>query len=469
MTEHMAVLVEDELDQAEFTEGILRQEGYEVISFNTLSSALKFLDESNDLVDLFVLDRRLPMRIGDDPTNELGDTLFERVRADYSDSRIIIFTGFADLPLIQGAMESGGQFPIRVNDPINLVSVLTKDQSLEFRRHVKSFRSLLQELDDIEIRDSASPSQLSELDRRCLRRVAYEFDAVCLIATKLAGGLTGAKVWKCEIRQAQGHAADVVVKQVKKPAALGGLQDLLPLHNSASSRGSVSGLAGGNILSIQRLAGNDVQSLSAIILSDPKKACSCIDQFANALKMVEEQSSSITLATLGDSLISWDEMIPLMDKFGVSIPSPTMKVTVRMGLRHGDLHASNVMVDGCTPVLIDFDSNCFSSSLLDPVTLLISTLVHPDSPIRGDRWPTTEEIKTQFGANTFGMSSAANLWFERTWQWIESCQSSPREFWGLVLAYAVRQLQYGDVVEDESVLSRMVEIARRAAVEVQSS
>ena len=96
----------------------------------------------------------------------------------------------------------------------------------------------------------------------------------------------------------------------------------------------------------------------------------------------------------------------MADGFGISIPAGSLTATVNVGVRHGDLHPANVLIDNGVAVLIDFDSSGFASAAMDPVTALLSTLVHPDSPLRGDAWPDVGEIE--------GLLRFAGVWFEST-------------------------------------------------------
>jgi CheY-like chemotaxis protein len=469
MPEHLAMMVEDDPDQAEVSASVLRDAGFRVIEHNFLESALKYLEETEDLIDLFVLDRRLPMRRKETATDEFGDAFFVQVRSKFPDARVIVFTGYASVDLLQEAMQGSGQFPLRMHNPIDRITVLKKDQSLEFKQHVQSYRALLQELDDIELHDDTTGRDFTTIDRRLLRRVAYEFGAVSITPTSLGGGLTGARVWKCAIHRVEGHVADIVAKQVEKPQALGGLEDLLPLHTSASTRASISGLIAGHSVAILRLAGSSVFPLSKLITADTSKACDHVKQIATALDDIDERPSTIQLRDLVDPILEWDKLVALLTSHGIVAPSATMRMTVKMGIRHGDLHPSNIMINNDAAVLIDFDNSCFGAGLLDPVTLLVSTLVHPDSPIRGSAWPSAEEIIRTFGTDEFGLGNESAEWFRTLWQWTQSRQTSVREFWGVTLGYAGRQLKYPDVLADGDVLHRVEAVARKAADVLRSS
>ena len=469
MTEHLAVLVEDDPEQADISAAVLESAGFRVIVHRFLEDALAYLESTEEYIDLFVLDRRLPMREQETATDEFGDALFSQVRKQFPDARVIVFTGYASVELLQDAMQGSGQFPIRTSNPIDRITVLTKDQSLEFRTHVQTFRALLQELDDIELQNDRNGNPIGVLDQRALRRVAYEYEAVSLTPTCLAGGLTGATVWRCELHTPAGRAANVVVKTVDKLPRLGGLQDLLPLQNAATTRATISGLVAGKSISILQLAGDTVHPLSDLLATEVPRACILLEQVIGALNNVSERHETLRLDALVAPVIGWQRLSELLQAHSVAVPAPSNRASTNIGMRHGDLHASNVMVDGQAAVLIDFDNSGFGSGLIDPVTLLISSLVHPDSPIRGSEWPPVVEISNTFGTPEFGRSHGSSQWFAAIQNWIDAKKRSDREFWGIVLAYSTRQLKYEDVMDDEEVLSRVLAIANRASAVLRAS
>ena len=95
--------------------------------------------------------------------------------------------------------------------------------------------------------------------------------------------------------------------------------------------------------------------------------------------------------------------------------------------------------------------------------MLVSTLVHPDSPLRGAAWPSVADITDNFGTSRFGSGHASSVWFQAVTEWLERCCVSEREMWSIVMAYAGRQLRYEDVTTDDGVRERVLAIAAQAA------
>lgn len=463
MTNPIALLIEDDPQQAEVSQRVLETAGFAVRSFNSIAPARDYLRTSTDLIDLFVLDRRLPVNAGEPATDEFGDELLMEVRSNHPDARLVVFTGFATIRHVQGSLQGSGQLPAQDGQPIDRVTVLEKDQSLEFKEQVEQFRQLLQTLEDIEIVAPTGAAPLCALEKRALRRLAFDYRAVSISVASLDAGLTGASVWRCEINRVEGCIAKVVAKRVKSPGSSGGLSELLPGAYTAAKVRTLSGLMAGGHLNVLQLAGESPYALMDIIAERPAQAVELARPLWNALHRVAARQQILTLAKLCESLIEWQCLSELLSPYGIQTPVGSHSLTTHVGLRHGDLHPGNVLIDNEQAILIDFDAETFAAGALDPIIMLISTLVHPASPIRGVAWPAVSEITSTFATVDFGRGHPCEPWFRAVHQWIEECRTSEREYWALVLAYAGRQLRYQDVLEDPETVDRLVAIANRAA------
>lgn len=469
MTDPIAILVEDDPQQAEISRTLLQASGYTVHFFESIASARDYIRASTGIIDLFVLDRRLPMTVGEPAADEFGDELLKEVRSAYPDARMIVFTGFATIRHLQESLQGSGQLPAQGGAAIDRVTVLEKDQSLEFKEQVEQFRSLIQSLDDIEIVTMPGADPLSALDKRVLRRLAFDYHAVSASVAPLGGGLTDAGVWQCQLNRIEGHVATVVAKHVTSPRSPGGLAQLLPRANSVATVRTLQGLMAGGRLNVLQLAGESPYALMDIIADQPELAVEIARPVWDALRGVAAQQVMLTVAELCEPLISWASLSTILNTHGISAPAGTLSATAHIGLRHGDLHPGNILVDNGRAVLIDFDSEEFAAGALDPITLLISTLVHPASSICGDGWPDAEHISSSFGSPDFARGHPCEPWFRGVGEWVSECRTSDREYWALVLAYAGRQLNYSDVLENRATVDRVVALAARAANALKST
>ena len=463
MADPIAVLVEDDAEQAAVSREVLEEEGFRVRAFDALAPVLDYLQHPPELIDLFVLDRRLPVRLGDNASDELGDELLTQVNMDYPDACIIVFTGFASIDHVQQAVRGSVPLPEHEGVSVDRISVLQKHQSLDFRDRVRQLRGLLQSLEDIELVADGG-SAMSEFHRRILRRLAHSYGGVSVTAYPLEGGMTDAAVWRCELRGPLGPVGTVVAKQGKRgKVAEVRLTELLPKAFVATGIATVTGLMAGTPLHVFQVAGDHPVPLMELLGTDPVRAVEVVRPLWQALGAISSQHTVQRVEEICAPLVHWATLAEVLEKHHVSVPAGSLTASTAIGVRHGDLHPGNVLSVNGQAVLIDFDSCAYAAGGLDPVTMLLSTLVHPDSPIRGAGWPDAARIEAVFDTPDFGAGHPCEAWFRGVHDWVSECCTSDRERWVLVLAYSGRQLQYGDVLGSPDVMERVLALARWAA------
>lgn len=469
MTKHFAVLVEDDPEQAEVSHRVLEDAGFDVLVFPAAAPALDRIRTAGFSADLFVLDRRLPVNPGEPDTDEVGDELLAEVRATFPDARVVVFTGYASIPHLQTVLSGNGQIPTPTGAMIDRISVLEKHQSIELRDMVSSYRTVLQHLDDIEIVSVPLGTDVDGQSSRVLRRVALEYGATAMTVSALGGGLSSSRVWSCELRDAENVVGSVIVKDVKKPNQLGGIAGLLPSSMAMSTLGTLSGLMDGRYANVMQAAGAGSQDLMSMLEGQPDRAIELLSPVAEALRAIPSTPTTVNLEDLVGAFITYEDLSITLSSLGLPPPSRTMQISLERGWRHGDLHPANILIVGDHAALIDFDSECVGGACIDIVALLISTLVHPDSPIRGQNWPDEDDITTAFGTSDFGRGHRCAAWFTGLHQIRVESALGQREFWAMVLAYTARQLKYSDVQDDPETRGRVIALVSRAHSELERS
>jgi len=466
LSKPIAVVVEDDLSFLEGVREYLVSLDFELREFHDVSSAQGYISSTHDLIDLFVLDRQLPISEGGPASGEVGDLLLTEVRQAFPRVRLFVFTGYATVEHAQQAYEGAGRILENTPHATDVVTVRTKSQSLEFEEDVRKYRALLQRLDNIEIQRWTGADPFDSFETRLLRRVAFHYSADSITPIPLAGGLTGAKVWRCEIKKRDAGTMNVVVKTSEVRSPSGGLQGMLPPGIVTATLDQFNDLTGKWHVSVLQLAGQTPEALMDQIGQDPAGALERVQPVFQALGSVSEVETVVSLEELCAPLIQWDKLTDILRVHSISPPSKGLRVTTKLGLRHGDLHPGNILVDAGFARLIDLDSTCMASCLLDPVTVLLSTLTHPGSPIKGHYWPDESAISEDLGTDAFGHGHGSEAWFSGAWAWTQERTSSSREFWGIVLAYSARQLKYGDVLDDADALIRVRALTMRAVQEL---
>jgi CheY-like chemotaxis protein len=456
-----AIVVEDDPEQMAVSLEIVSECGFRVLGFEDVLSVTEYLASTDELVDLLVLDRRLPVKKGETESDEVGDNLLARLRGQLPDARVVVFTGHSKVSHYRNSVRGAGLLPGPAGQALDRVVVLSKQDTIEFKTEIRDFAALLRSLDDVEV-DATESGPLSKKELRAMRLLAFKFDAMAVKVWPLSEGLSGAKVWKCELRRSEGAVSRLVMKQVGGPVAVGGLHDLLPSRFVASSRFMLDGLLYGDCYVVLQLASADAQPLGKMIASSSAVAAAIVDELSVALDGVESRHEQVELMELLRPLYSWPNLEDTLRDLSMSIPSPTMAIHTQNGLRHGDFHPHNVLVDVGSPVVIDFDNGFRGAALIDPLALLIGSLTHPASEIFGEKWPSVEEIETQFGTARFGDTNPAAVWFQAVWRWIERRATGPRELWAVLLGYCVRALSFKAVQTDVAARDRVVALARLA-------
>lgn len=452
MTTHKALLIEDDVEQLEWMVPRIEQRGFSVLVASADLEARRLMSDAANEFDLIVVDRRIPHSLGGVPIDALGDELRVALFKRYPAARIMVFTAFPDVDQVQEISESSGHIQIRDRE-INRVSLFTKRKFIDFEDAVCDFSNLLNEIDDIEI-VVLTGHYPSDAQLRCIRRAAVEFKATSVEVQALMGGLTGTGVWRCNLRGEFASTGAVVVKASKRRPKIGGIANVLPVGTVASVNGVFEGLCHGMYVMVMQDVGDGV-SFSEAYTSDSNEALASLSRLMQHLATVQSAERVITLSDLVHPYCTWDEIALHMQKNGIVPLSSGARLTAKIGARHGDLHLENILVTSTNAVLIDCDEPVQGALAVDIVGMLLSTLTHPESPIRSDAWPSSSDIRASFGKSTFGAGHAWFEFFSACDTFRASIDGGSKEFWGLVLAFSVRQFRYSDVTGDAAVVERL--------------
>lgn len=106
-------------------------------------------------------------------------------------------------------------------------------------------------------------------------------------------------------------------------------------------------------------------------------------------------------------------------------------------------HGQNVLVDAeDRPMLIDFSDARLTSGCLDPITLELSPVFHPDANgARGD-WPGAEQIGNWFDLDAYLVDCPIADYIRACRDWLWRVARSDGEVATVLAAYGIRQLKY---------------------------
>jgi len=462
VVEPLAVVVDDDAQQLGETVASLNRLGFSVSTFEAVGPAREALSAVGSEVDLFVLDRKLPMQRGETAVDELGDLLFWEVSASHPDSRIIVFSGYTDFDHLQEVTAKSGSLEFGFGDRLDRVSVYKKQQTDLFDRAVAELSSAIKQINRIAVMSDPRPCSLQV---RALRRVAAHYGGTSIRAEVLSGGLTQAVVWRCSIADAEHVLASVIVKVSASAPTPNGIQELLPHSLVASRLATVRGAMFGSVASVLQIAGPEPVSLFDVLKESNGSSLPVIEQLRlgmdSALPAGERRD--VRLVDLLPPVIQPDRLQSVLEGLGVPTPDLDLWVPTTFRMSHLDFHGGNVLVCDGAPVVIDSEDSGFASSVVDPLVMLMSSWIHPDSAYFGGPWPAEDATTEEFCGDTFVSGSPDPAFYGELVDWIQDRTTSPREFWGLVLAYGTRQTTFPNVQKSPLSLRRLTNLVRFAA------
>lgn len=162
-----------------------------------------------------------------------------------------------------------------------------------------------------------------------------------------------------------------------------------------------------------------------------------------------KKTSKVAVSSIRKRLLSDEKLAELKANFDLRFIDEVerQEVTSSFSCIHGDLHGGNVLVnDRWAPVLIDFGDVGDGPSCLDPVTLELSLLFHPDGCGRTpqlvdlvDHWPSID-----FYLEKHSLAPAIRACRE----WAHHIGASDKDVLAAAYAYTLRQLKYDTVPPD---------------------
>jgi hypothetical protein len=120
-------------------------------------------------------------------------------------------------------------------------------------------------------------------------------------------------------------------------------------------------------------------------------------------------------------------------------------IQVRWGCIHGDLHGSNILVSaGGSITIIDYGDVADGPASLDPVTLELSLLFHPQSPFGRSAWPSLDQAVQWGNIHEYIRGCPAAAFVSECRDWGSRVAAGNREISASAYAYLCRQLIYED-------------------------
>lgn len=456
------LLIEDEEAVVKEIGGLLKSRcAAEVRVARSRDGALEIIEGAEDY-DLIVCDLRIPTRDGGlDVAEDHGFRVHDAARERHPGTPCIFFSGYANLENVGQRLAGGSTVDIFGTGELwPLVDVRSKDSQPEFIDRSADLAAGLRELDSLEI-EIAGGHSLSAYEARPMRVYATRLNGSRVVMSPL-GGLSGAKVFRVEVFDSSQSSVGLVVAKVALASTV--LDEIDRFRQHVAPTIGIGGFAplADEVLAGAGRFGAAFYSLAAgwdrdlfeLVTNDPASAAVAVNRLREILTVWRrsESRSVVTIEELRSARVSNDQLAPFAsDLDGIRWRDvEAFSVEMNMSVQHGDLHGRNLLVDSeGRPLIIDYGDVGLGPSVLDPVTLELSLLLHDEHPDLGD-WPTSKHASSWFDLERYTADSPILDLVRVCREWA-TASSSRIELAAMVYAHAMRQLKYPDTDKEMAI------------------
>ena len=450
------LLIEDDEETIEDFVAELEPLGIELIVARSKACADALLDGDLQLV---ICDLKIPSQDGAlDAAVEHGVSVLARLRGDWSGVPVLGFSAHGATPdLLQQmlALAGNGDF-LGSGDSNQLLDFFDKSKLSECLAEIRRMKEGADQLEEIEISRGVSQLELTPVQTRAIRIFARRRGARVARVSRLGGGRTDALVLRVQL---DGPSGEHLARVVAKLGPLSLVQDEFRRFSQLISGTLELGVCPGItdiVVAGASQAGGLFYELAGEYPGTLLESLEC-SKIVSVVERLEERTSPwrsgapampVKVATIRRSLIDdaticdvasdvldWERMTRI----------ESIDVQSRSCTQHGDLHGLNVLISSAgEPLLIDFGGAARMSAAVDPVTLEMSPLFHPDSLFTGQDWPSLDQANRWHDLDAYVVNSPIANFIRRCREWAynEGTSAGDKEVAAVVYAYAARQLKY---------------------------
>ena len=409
--------------------------------------------------DLVVCDLKIPASAeAPEAHKEHGISVYDQVRLCLPGVPVIIFSAFGNLADLGDRLSEAQPQDLYGDGPVKMVVERTKAQLREVVELIGVQANVLTRLSaEVEVSGAAAREKMSELDERLLRIHARKHGGAAAKARLLTGGKSGALTLAVEVERLDGSPASRVVAKLN---VLEDIEDeeqryekfVAPLLHAGSYTNRLETLragARGRGGLFYSLAHRYEASLFDVLGESPENAAEVVKEVQRHLSPWHEapRPETRTLRDLRRLLVRDRRLAELQcGADWLTDELEQIEVMVRTAPTHGDLHGANVLVtDDLRAILIDFGRVGPGFNALDPVTLELSAILHPDANVDLADWP-TEEQADRWSERAFFLDGCPIAPFITACRdWSDEASRGDRETDAAVYGFGLRQLLFKDV------------------------
>ena len=416
--------------------------------------------DAESFLDLVILDLTIPTVSGAlDAHAEHGHAVFNRIRTVAPGTPIFVLTGSPAEDFIPELLSNQQQIDIwSEGRKTGNILFQKKYRVNECHGILEPIANAIERLSDVEL--DRGTVNLSLAEDRLIRIFAKKVQGLRCVVSSLGGGLSGARVIRLRVTDSQGvqvHDAVAKLTGSQEVREEGECYDsfMARLDPAVTPRKLATLEFGGHKLAgvFFGLAEGFESSAFDIARDDPDGAGAMIGNIkaATARWVAEVPETRRTIQKFRERVLSDSSLKEIQAAYGLDWISDFegREIQSRWACVHGDLHGCNILVsaDGAI-VLIDYGNVGEGPASLDPVTLELSLLFHPDEAPAAGEWPTVDQARSWGALDTYLVDCPFPEFVRECRQWALSVGAGNRDVASSAYSYLVRQLKYDDTNKD---------------------
>ncbi|TCQ15315.1 phosphotransferase [Rhizobium sp. PP-CC-3G-465] len=432
----------------------------EVVHVRTRDAALAAFDEY--IFDLVVLDLTIPAEEGSiDIAAEHGQTVFHEVRKIAPGTPTFILTGSEPDEFSRRLARFGENIDLWGDGKAtNTVDYFLKEEVDKLIERVSELAATIAETDDLALDTRGRDLGLTPKQKRILKIFSRKAGGVSCEIKSLSGGLSSARVVRAIAKDQHGKHIAVCAGKLGTNNSVEVESLAYEQHVKRLKIGAFPPVfctidkgVGGDAGLFYTLADDNGETLFDVIARDPKYAATIVKAIRVGLERWSQAShvEEVGIHDIRRRVVNDDDFEAICKKFAIDnvMPTETSKLRASISCIHGDLHGGNILVDANGGVvIIDFGDVGPGYTCIDPVTLELSLLFHPEAVRLGfskdlavivENWP---NIDRYIASNPLGAV------IEACRDWAHDVGAGDKDVLSAGYAFAVRQLKYETVHSD---------------------
>lgn len=432
---------------AKFPEG-------EIVIAKSRDSALAQLESS--CFDAVILDRNIPSYDDAMDANVIyGEVLYSYIINNLPGTIIRFWTAFFNDEYIsekvnrdvkqEDAWGSG--------EPIATVGIIPKARFDVLHKFISKVQEEKKALSKIEIRSRPTLKlTLTDSHKKLLKVFARRQGGNAVEVANLTGGLSSSSVVR----------ASVFSGGKKIVSAAGKLSTIDRVKDETERQRKVNNLAPGSFTvlldqvrvgagiyaaTFYRLADDYNQSLFDLLIQNPQLAGTVIEELRNIsspwINASTEQKQSIK--QLRQRFVS-DE---IFDRISLELPElisfEAREVDTLISIQHCDMHGENILLNNRhQPILIDYSDVDLNHAAVDPITLELSAIFHPNGFCKQKGWPNLSQAVNWCNLDIYLADCPIVDYVRKCRDWAYEVAPGNLSYSAMAYVYILRQLKYED-------------------------